>query len=295
MKLIERFMKWAWNRKRDEASTRELREAARELIQDQGRADARGAPENMMRATKDTARRAHEHEEHVPGTQGKVARSLFDTLVREFDPRHLSFGGGTVLAARWKHRESHDVDLFCQTDVFAGLGRDARIRIEERVKKIGGCDPDVTWCENIGLYTEINGIEATVLPRAQVMPERRNTVLEGTSLKLQASDEILYAKIVHRMYEAQEITVRDAYDVACARLEDPDTLNRAVGRIDEDIVHDVIATISNLPKGWTQDEQKSLVNPKYEWSEKELGARTVTALADASEKESEQRRGRSIG
>ena len=38
----------------------------------------------------------------------------FECCDEALDPeQHLSFGGGTVLAARWQHRTSLDVDLFC--------------------------------------------------------------------------------------------------------------------------------------------------------------------------------------
>ena len=52
--------------------------------------------------------------EAVPDPQGSVARRLFRVLAGEVDPAALSFGGGTVLAARWQHRTSFDVDLFCR-------------------------------------------------------------------------------------------------------------------------------------------------------------------------------------
>ena len=294
MKLIERLITWIWGRKWEEAEKRELRQAARKVFDEQREGARHERREDRHQSARTVARRVQEHEEHVPGRQGKVARRLFEALAKEFDPGDLSFGGGTVLAARWQHRESRDVDLFCRADVFAGLGREARARIEERVKKMEGCDPEVTWCEDIGLYTEVDGIEATMLPRGQVMPDHRTTVLAGTALSLQTSEEILYAKIVHRMYEADEITVRDAYDVACAQVQDPEALNRAVGRIDEDIVSDVIATISNLPKGWTQDEQKPLLGARYEWNEGDLTARTAAALVDANEQGIDQRPARSI-
>ena len=294
MKLIERLIARLWGRKWEEAAKQELRETARKVLDEQRKGAGDQRREYRHRPAREAARAVQEHEERVPGEQGKVARGLFETLMKEFDPGDLSFGGGTVLASRWNHRQSEDVDLFCQTDVFARLGREARARIEEQVKEMEGCDPEVTWCEDVGLYTEINGIEATMLPRAQVMPEHRNTVLAGTALQLQTNEEILYAKIVHRMYEADEITVRDAYDVACARMHDPQALDRAVKRIDKEIVRDVIATISNLPKGWTEDGQTPLLDAKYEWKEQELTARAVAALTDASEREEVQQPGRSI-
>ena len=223
-----------------------------------------------------------------------MARQLTVRLKPDIAEEHLSFGGGTVLAARWKHRESYDVDLFCQPDVFARLDPEARQRIEERIRQIPGSEKDATWCEDLGVYTEIDGVEATVLPRPGVMPERRSSVLEGTGVTLQATEEILYAKIVNRMYEGGEIALRDAYDIACAHLEDRMALERAVRHVDEEVVNDVIATMSNLPQGWAREMQQPLAGAKYEWGEEELGARAIAALMAANESRSEVMPGRHL-
>ena len=41
--------------------------------------------------------------EHIPAPQCDVAAELFEALTAVIESRHLSFGGGTVLAARWNH------------------------------------------------------------------------------------------------------------------------------------------------------------------------------------------------
>ena len=228
--------------------------------------------------------------EDVPAPQGLVARRIFETFVQVVAPEHLSFGGGTVLAARWGHRKSLDVDLFCQPDAYAELGPDKRAEIEALLRQIPGCDQEATWCEDIATYTEIDGIEATVLPRPAAMGSRRATKLRGTRLGLQSSEEILYRKMAGRMYEAGEITVRDVYDVACARREAPGALQAAVGHIDSEILEDVIITIMNLPNGWMGDDPKPLIDAKYEWTEGEL--RGEARRAFASERHRRKRHGR---
>ena len=217
--------------------------------------------------------------EDIPAPQGIVAQRIFEMLARVVAPEHLSLGGGTVLAARWGHRKSLDVDLFCQPDVYAELGPKSRAEIEALIKQIPGCEQEATWCEDIATYAEIDGIEATVLPRPAAMGSKRATMLRGTKLRLQSSEEILYRKIVGRMYEAGEITVRDTYDVACALREDPGALQAAVGHIDEEILEDVIITIENLPNGWSGDDPKPLIDAKYKWTEDELSSETRRALA----------------
>ena len=294
MKFAERIAKWLWRRREEEHLRPDLRELAREFLRNERADEARGGGTHARQAATRAVRTFRDHQEHIPGAQGAVARQLTVRLKPDIAEEHLSFGGGTVLAARWKHRESYDVDLFCQPDVFARLDPEARQRIEARIRQIPGSEKDATWCEDLGVYTEIDGIEATMLPRPGVMPERRSTVLEGTGVTLQATEEILYAKIVNRMYEGGEIALRDAYDIACAHLEDRKALERAVRHIDEEIVNDVIATVSNLPQGWTREMQQPLAGAKYDWDEEELGTRTIAALMAANERGSEVVQGRDL-
>ena len=107
--------------------------------------------------------------ERIPGPHGAVATALFRELSRFIPEQHLSFGGGTVLAARWQHRDSLDVDLFCEPSTYARLTPATRSQIEEAMHGIAGCATERTWCEDIATYTEIEGIEATVLPRTIVI------------------------------------------------------------------------------------------------------------------------------
>ena len=216
--------------------------------------------------------------EDVPGVQGDIAAALFEALRGVIAPEYLSFGGGTVLAARWAHRLSLDVDLFCQPDAYARLDRDQRARLEAAIRQIQGCDSDVTWCEDIATYTEISGIEATVLPRPTAIAASPATTLPGCGLALQGSAQILYGKIAWRMYEGGEITVRDAYDVACARQLDANALESALEHVSPQAIDIVAGTISALPEGWTEDDENKLIEPLYTWSEAELQSEAAAAL-----------------
>ena len=218
------------------------------------------------------------HTEDVPELQGIIARLLAQQLMQVIAPEHLSFGGGTVLAARWQHRESLDVDLFCQPDAYAQLGRNGRAQIETLIKEIAGCNTELTWCEDIATYTEIDGIEATILPRPTTIRPTTTTTLAGTHLRLQSTEEIIYAKIVRRMYDAGEITVRDAYDVACAKQVDPKALQRTLGHIDKRIIEFVSETTKALPEGWSEHDEKQLIKPAYVWNEQTLKTKLIAAL-----------------
>ena len=218
-------------------------------------------------------------QEGVPDPQGGVAARLFGVLSEFIAPEFLSFGGGTVLAARWRHRRSLDVDLFCGPSAYDGLGLTGRERLEAAIRAIPGCAEEATLCDSIAAYVEIDGLEATLLPRTTVIESARPTRLAGTRLALQSSAQILYAKIARRMYASGEIAVRDAYDLACARRFDLSALQCALGNIDPREVHVVREIIRTIPVGrLIDDEVKPVIEPCFEWTGETLKEVVLEAL-----------------
>lgn len=216
--------------------------------------------------------------ENIPAPQGDVAAALFEALTPFIEGRHLSFGGGTVLAARWSHRQSYDVDLFCEPTVYGRLTPRERAEIERAIRQIEDCSQERTWCEDIAAYTEIGQIEATVLPRSVAIEPSAPTRLSGTDLALQGNAQILYAKIARRMYQAAEIAVRDAYDLAASTLHDPVALAQACDHTSPRVLETVRAIVEALPDGWSGNDTKALIEPRHRWSEGELRERLLAAL-----------------
>lgn len=145
-------------------------------------------------------------EEEVPGPQGRVAARLFGVLSGFIPSEALSFGGGTVLAARWNHRRSLDVDPFCEPTAYDVLGPAGRARLEAAIKTIPGCAEEPARCDSIATYAEIDGLEATLLPRTVGIGSACPTRLAGTGLVLQSSAQILYAKVAKRMYAGAKLS-----------------------------------------------------------------------------------------
>ena len=218
-------------------------------------------------------------EEEVPGPQGRVAARLFGVLSGFIPTGALSFGGGTVLAARWNHRRSLDVELFCEPTAYDALGPAGRARLEAAIKTIPGCAEEPTWCDSIAAYAEIVGLEATLLPRTVGIGSACTTRLAGTGLVLQSSAQILYAKVARRMYAGGEITARDAYDLACAHHFDPSALQFALGSIDPREIHVVREIIRLTPtERLIDDRVKPLIDPCFRWTAAELRGAVLKAL-----------------
>ena len=218
-------------------------------------------------------------EEEVPGPQGCVAARLFRVLSGFIPSEALSFGGGTVLAARWNHRRSLDVDLFCEPTANDALGPVGRARLEAAIKTIPGCAEEPTRCDSIATYAEIDGLEATLLPRTVGIGSACTTRLAGTRLVLQSSAQILYAKVARRMYAGGEIATRDAYDLACAQHFDPSALQFALGSIDPREIHVVREVIRMMPaERLIDDRVKPLIDPCFRWTAAELRGAVLEAL-----------------
>lgn len=94
--------------------------------------------------------------------------------------------------------------------------------------------------------------------------------------------QILYAKIAWRMYEGGEIAVRDAYDLGAARKHDPQELAQACAHASPWVLETISAIIEHLPKGWSDESDKPLIAPRYQWSESELQEQALAALRTSS-------------
>ena len=157
----------------------------------------------------------------IPPKQLAAAQAAASVLRRFIDERHLSMGGGTVLQSRWRHRQSSEVDLFCDGDVFERAQRRFSSEIERALVAEADSPPERTWVEFMAIYCEPDGVETTLMPHVPLTEACTDERLPGTRIALQSTAEILAKKLRHRLYEAGGVEVRDLYDLAAARHLDP--------------------------------------------------------------------------
>ena len=55
---------------------------------------------------------------NFPTHLANLVQRIEPSLIQYFSPCSLRMGGGTVLQARWSHRESTDVDLFVEPQTY---------------------------------------------------------------------------------------------------------------------------------------------------------------------------------
>lgn len=143
-----------------------------------------------------------------------------------------ALGGGTILAARWDHRRSYDIDVFFGEEDWTGGLREAGVcdrlrhlahgrgyddsRTRERVLTISPVIVD-----GRRLKIDVVGME----PRIPITPSRDR--VEGRG-KREAMDTwaILAGKLAGRGKQARD---RDLYDLAVGMKHEPEETRRAMG------------------------------------------------------------------
>ena len=153
----------------------------------------------------------------------KIWEGLFEralVLVDDARKRGLpvdewTFGGGTVLMRRHKHRLSKDIDIFIDNPEFLGY---LTPRLSDAAESL--TTDYVEDTEYVKLRFPDGEIDFVVAAPLSNQPANRESILGHTFL-VETSTEIVAKKIWHR---AATFTARDIFDLAMVSEREPDAL-----------------------------------------------------------------------
>ena len=153
---------------------------------------------------------------------GRVHKAIADALANlHGGPYRFKLGGGTTLAARWKHRDSFDLDL--------AVGRDVPLRdlaepgnpFRQTMGDLGGT---ATYHERQWIIEfdagEVDLVQLSPIPSGA----ERAALVNGHPAMVLDSSQILHGKLER----ADDAFVRDVFDVIKADEHDPKALATAV-------------------------------------------------------------------
>lgn len=128
-------------------------------------------------------------------------------------------GGGSVLAARWKHRHTTNIDLFFDELKCPSNTRDTVVaaviqRLGDQAENSMAVYSDGLVCKTPFGPLSINGTDRLI--DTEDSSQRENV----GNLLTESSSEILLKKIRGRILNNREYSVRDLYDVVSAFLLD---------------------------------------------------------------------------
>lgn len=132
-----------------------------------------------------------------------------------------SFGGGTVLMRRFRHRVSKDVDIFVPDPQYLGY---VSPRLNDRADELTQKYLETEM--SVKLYFPEGEVDFIAAAPATRNPTAVENVL-GRSVRVESTAEIIAKKVLHR---ARAFTARDIFDLALVATRDPAAID-AIGPI----------------------------------------------------------------
>ena len=206
-----------------------------------------------------------------------LGRALAQT---ERPPARWSIGGGTILAQRWGHRESTDIDLTVPTG--SGIHM-----LDERVGGTLKADMTAAGAADVATGKTRHQI---VFKRGSIdiaeLDDRPATggaaaVIEGCKVTVKSTTQILRGKLERAL--RQESPVRDLFDVAVAHHRDPDALAEAANMLGEDEIRQVKTHWRLNAHSLEQEARTKLakVGPEYESERRDSVGQAIDRVGDA--------------
>ena len=210
----------------------------------------------LWAAARDVVHRIGPHSRHEPAV-----------------PPHI--GGGTVLAAQWRHRTSTDIDIvFPRRGTLTDLLQDDANNIADG---LGGRAEIVDHTQVVVVLPAGSIDLAAIDPRPEL--GHAEALVDGCPEIVLSNTQILRGKLER----AQQMKPRDLFDIATAAREDPAALSSALNMLPD-------ARTSAIAWAWSEsgheirtayiEDQRLWTSDRHRLESRELVDRAVDALHD---------------
>ena len=221
-----------------------------------------------------------------PGLAGAV-KLLHGALADAVPDIPIVMGGGSVLAARWRHRDSTDVDLFVSAGSMRTLlDRGSAVTVVGRLRRAGAqADMDPLS----GFLTGLAGEVPFSLSASEFILDGRppSQVIEGTGFQAATNEEVLSGKIKGRLHRTglteANAPVRDLYDIVMARHFDPGVVEEVLNGIVPRGRQIIAEGLRQLPDNLHETDAKPLINPTWRIPLHGLPSVVAQAIAEGDE------------
>lgn len=192
----------------------------------------------------------------IPGNPGIVLARVAPVLSTWFGPDGYVLGGGTVLAARWQHRVSTDIDLFTDNEryqqVILSRRDDVAATLGQMVSEAqeGAVEVERGW---LRVHFPEGPAALMTIPRPTIRDDYAERA-QGTDVPTESTAEILARKVQSRILDLGVFTDRDLYDLLVAEQRDPEALRRVLASITPGERVAIANELRGLPYNWSSGE-----------------------------------------
>lgn len=138
----------------------------------------------------------------------RKALACLDTLDQYEIKANWSFGGGTAMMMTFAHRDSKDIDIFVRDPQYLGW---LTPRLQDQIQTITDCTSYNESSNILKLVMDAGEIDFIVAAPLTKNPYE-NWEFEGRKIARETPVEIVAKKV---FYRAEELAVRDVFDLAC--------------------------------------------------------------------------------
>ena len=196
----------------------------------------------------------------------RLARPL--TLIlkhfRQFIPlQRVVMSGGSVLASRWHHRKSTDIDLFMPVETMEQvLERDDEALVKAVRSVPSARDINAARIDEVAGVVDETPFSLTESPFIRLGRQDTERVC-GTPVQAASVHEVFMGKIAGRLAyfslaAARPPPVRDLYDIAVGAQLAPSTLQDVLSRLDGDVSESIAEYLDAQPLDWHKTDAKTL-------------------------------------
>ena len=196
-------------------------------------------------------------------------------------PETFVLGGGTVLAARYMHRESTDLDIFCSMSTSEQIdgAHGERVWINHLEEWLGQ-SPERT-VGAMSVVGKIGDVEFSVCPASGVLETGTPQHIQGHIIPGQTTHEILEGKILGRIIDANTPnTIRDLYDITIAARLEPEVMGSVLAKLARwpTQAARVLESLNDTPSDLHKTDPKPIINARYDLKLGDLAKRLIPMI-----------------
>ena len=224
----------------------------------------------------------------TPKALAGALESLHDIFSRCLPDVSVVMGGGSVLAARWHHRISTDIDLFVSPAAMLTLTTKNSLLYQAVLNLLQGVGEANIEAFSGFLSGEIKETPFSLAASEFIREDRAAfEKIATTDFQAATNEEILEGKIMGRLHrrgnQPVQAPIRDLYDIAVAARLAPGVVNRVLGGITTKGRSVIARDLRFLPGNLHEVDPKPLLKPRYQVEREGLAGAVATAVEAGDE------------
>ena len=205
----------------------------------------------------------------LPKTMAAHFAILIEHLGRHLPVHRLVMGGGSILAARWGHRASTDIDLFTSYSAMKDMLDDGGVRLQLALAGVPSRQPAQVLPSGL-VFGDVQGTPFSLNDNLFVSDDRLPTEsVCSTPVQAATVGEVFDGKILgrllnHSLGAYRPPPVRDLYDIVIGAQKVPEVMQNALARWSEEDALAMAEYLHATADKWHQQDSKRLIDARWD-------------------------------